>query len=65
MAKAAKPNEKLAESLANLQAMQQGGRRVFRSAQLSSEKRVRWRRIPRRRRTRACCRRPARSGLMT
>lgn len=41
MAKAAKPNEKLAESLAALQVLQQGGRRVFRSAQLSRTHRER------------------------
>lgn len=41
MSKAAKPNEKLAESLAALQALQQGGRRVFRSAHLSRTHRER------------------------
>ena len=41
MPRAAKPNEKLAESLAALQALQRGDRRVFRSAQLSRSHRER------------------------
>jgi hypothetical protein len=36
-----KPNEKLAESLAALQALQKGGRRVFRSRELSRTHRER------------------------